>query len=156
MDAGMVFALIFTVIVIGLVLVFGMGQIGSLFCMSSDAQVGKALDDIENVAFEVYNLAEGSSRLLKVSLPGDARLCFVNPESPETQLYTSSENWKNWVSDPVYESMIQERGYNIWYEMCSGKGGKKLPYISVPKNFCIEGGKNVYLENKGLVVDISA
>lgn len=155
MNAGMVFALIFTVIVIGLVLVFGMGQIGSLFCMSSDAQAGKVISDLEDVSFEVYNLAEGSSRVYQVSLPSDARLCFVDPESPGTQLYPSGESWKNWVADPVYQSMIQENGYNLWYEICSGKGGTRLQYLRVTQNFCVEGSREVYLENRGLWVEIS-
>lgn len=155
MNAGMVFALIFTVIVIGLVLVFGLGQMGSLFCMSSDAQVGKSMTDLETVASEVYNLAEGSSRVFRISLPGDSKLCFVDPEGTGIQLYTAADSWKNWVPDPVYESIIQEKGYNIWYEMCSGKGGKTLSYVKVPKNFCVIGGKSIYLENKGLWVEIS-
>ncbi len=155
MNAGMVFGLIFTIIVIALVLIFGLGQMGNMFCMSSDAQAGKAMADLETVASEVYNLAEGSSRSFRVILPGDAKLCFVDPENPGTQLYTAADSWKNWVPDPVYEGIIREKGYNLWYEICSGKGGKAIGSLRVPKSFCVTGGKTVYLENKGLWVEIS-
>ena len=156
MDASMTFALILTVVIIGFVLAFGMGQVGDLFCMSGDAQVGKAISDLEAISSEVYNLAEGSSRVFRVSLSGDYKLCFVNKDSPGIQLYPSAESWKNWQADPVFESMIKSKGYNIWYKMCSGQGGKAVPYIKVEKSFCASGGNDIYLENKGLWVEASA
>jgi hypothetical protein len=156
MNVSMVFALILTIIVIGMLLVFGMGQIGNVFCLSSDAQTAKALKDLETVTLDVYNLAEGSSRLFTLQLPGDAVFCFVDPENPGTQLWPSQVSWKNWVSDPVFEEIISDKNFNLWYRHCSGQSGHTIAYLRPDSNFCAPPNTELYLENKGLWVEVSA
>ena len=158
MDAGMAFAIIFALIMIGMILVFGIGQIGNIFCLSSDAQVASSIKDLDSMVDQVYALSEGSSRLYDLALPGDARFCFVNTTSPEIPAaYTEEQSRHDWKPDPVYSAEINESGYNLWYQQCSGWYGYAFKNLRVQngKSFCVDSGDSLYLVNKGRFVEVS-
>jgi hypothetical protein len=155
MNVGVVFGMIFTVIVVLFLLVFGLGQLTDFFCLSSDAQVQKAIRDVENRVEQVYNLAEGSSMTLDLNLPSDLKFCFIDPLNPGPQDY-SPQTWKNWYPDDVYITLIQDNNYTLWYTGCSGQNGYRIKNLK-PKNnesFCIKPGVELYLVNKGQYVEI--
>ena len=156
MNVGMVFAMIFALIMIAMILVFGIGGIGNIFCLSSDAQVASTIKDLESMVEQTYVLSEGSSRVFDLVLPGDAKFCFVNTEDPgEPGAYLNPEH--DWVPEEAYSTIIRERGYNLWYTQCSGRDGYKLEHLGVrdAKSFCVAGGDSLYLLNKGLYVEVS-
>ena len=69
MDTSMVFAIIFAIIVIGLLLAFGLGQVSGIFCFNGVAQVDKSMKDLGNAVDNIYNMAEGNSQMFTVSVP---------------------------------------------------------------------------------------
>jgi hypothetical protein len=168
-NVGMVFVIIFTVITIAFLLAFGIGQIGSVFNMGGRAQVQKAVDDLKKNVFEIYEMAEGSSKEYRLQIPKSSKVCFVNPEKPEKKLYPGSLSWKNWnPKSIVIKSMIKnpnDPNYlsNIWiyYDADSTGEGYKIEHL-YPKpeadgngNFCAVTGVILYIENKGTYVEVS-
>ena len=53
MDVGLLFAIIFAIVFIALLMVFGFGQITNMFCFNGVAQVDKAVKDLEPVHFSI-------------------------------------------------------------------------------------------------------
>ena len=151
MDTGLVFGIIFAIIVIGLLLVFGMGQIADIFCVTNTAQVQKAVKDLEQATEDVYNLGQGSSMPFKISLPRNARLCFVDYENPEPQ---------KWHPEPdlydIVKSQINASRANLWiiYGCGSHKHTYRISYLRTAENFCADSGDNIYLENMGRYVAV--
>ena len=79
MQVGMVFALIFTIILIGFVLIVGIPQLGAFASVGSHAQVIKMIHDIdERVESVYYNAGYGSSETITLSLPSGSRICFID------------------------------------------------------------------------------
>lgn len=156
MNVGMVFAIIFAMIMIAMILVFGIGQIGNVFCLSSDAQVAGSIRDLEAMVEEVYVMSEGSSRVFDVRLPGGSQLCFVDPQDPGTNQFAGQEAVHNWIADPAYEAIIEDYGYNLWYTQCSGKSGYQFEHLQVSGrgSFCVDGGDSLYLANRGRYVEV--
>jgi hypothetical protein len=154
MNVTMVFGIILAIIIVGFMLAVGGSQIRSIFCVSADAQVQKAIVDLEAMVEDVYwNTGEGSSRLFEVRLPGDSKLCFVDPSDPGPQIY-GTYTWRNWNPDSILSELIKGRGYNMWFFQCGGEQGRTVKYLKVERNFCIIGGKRLYLENEGDSVSI--
>lgn len=161
MDTGMVFAIIFTLIVVGFILAVGVGQIQSFFCLGSNAQTNKAVNDIETLTEELFVLAKGSSKNYPISLPADAKVCFINITNPSAHPYTdSSKTWN--PSRIILESVLRNPssssyGSNVWIYRCGDAvgSGYKMDYLSPSKSFCATGGDKLYLENRGKSVDIS-
>ena len=67
-SVGMIFTLIIALIMIGAIFAFGLPQISSIFGLGGQAQLQKAVKDLEYTVGEVYNLASYSSRTLLASL----------------------------------------------------------------------------------------
>jgi len=160
MDTGMVFAIIFTVIIIGFVLAIGIGQIQDFFCLGSNAQTNKAVMDIESVVEEVYVLARGSSKTYTLSLPADSKICFV-AEDPSPHPYLDTT--KTWNPDKIILDEVfrnpnsPQYGSNLWIYHCGTPIGEgyKMKYLSPSKSFCAVSGRSIYIENAGAEVDIS-
>ncbi|MFH1364665.1 MAG: hypothetical protein ABIH52_03325 [Candidatus Aenigmatarchaeota archaeon] len=147
MNVGMAFLLIFSIIVIILVLVFGSDVMKDFTCMGSEAKTVKAMKDLESIVGDLYLQAEGSSDLFDLNLPGDAEFCFVDPDTPERN---PAGNWK---PDPVYVTLVEENGYTLWYTHCTGKDGYVMRRIQPTSNFCVKSTE-LYLENKGSFISI--
>lgn len=152
MEISMVFGIIFAIIVICLILVFGMDQVVNMFCVTNTAQTQKAVKDLENLVNNVYQLGEGSSMPFSVKIPRNTKLCFLN--------YSNPAPMNNWAPDPeLYQSIgyeISQKRYNMWilYDCGLGEPGYKVKYLSIHENFCVGTGTELYLENKGQYVAI--
>ncbi len=157
MDTSLVFAMIFAVIFIGLLLVFGMGQITNMFCFNGNAQVDKAVKDLENDVQNVYNLAEGASKLFRVSIPSGSSICVVNTSNPDIN---PAGYWMpNPDQMPVISQKIMLKDANVWinYNCGSNEQTYRIEHLRAVRqpgavgtgSFCASGGSSIYLENAG-------
>jgi hypothetical protein len=159
LSVGMVFALIFTIIVIGLLLTFGMDSIIRFFCFANDAQTTSVIKKLEIAVDSLYEKSEGSSLLFKLKLPSNAKLCFVNASNPSSRFHTDPV--KTWNPDITIQDMIKENGYNLWFFHCSGQSGYKITCKNSPQcfqpsdNFCATSGSELYLVNKGEWIEVT-
>lgn len=158
MDTGLVFAMIFAIIFIGLLLAFGMNQITNMFCFNGVAQVDKSVKDLENDVKNVYNLAEGASKLFRVSVPSGASICIINSSDPNPN---PAGYWMpNPDNMPIIANKIRLKDANIWinYNCGSNEQTYMIEHIRPAKNiggtgsFCVGPGESIYLENKGTFV----
>lgn len=161
MQIGMVFAIIFTLILIGFLFAVGFNQIQSFFCIGSNAQTNKAVKDIEAFVDEVFILAKGSGKSYPLSLPSDAKLCFINKTNPGPHPY--QDTTKTWNPDSlIIEQFLQnpdspDYGSNLWIYRCGSPLGEgyTMRFLSSSKSFCALSGTTLFLENTGATVDIS-
>ena len=158
MQVGMVFALIFAIIMIGFIFIFGLPQIGSLISIGTQAQVNKMIKDIDSKVDDLYwNANYGSSEIIQITLPSDVRFCFIDPTSIETlknEYYT--QEWRTWRQDDAIKVMIVNEGYNLWYYKDDEQNGYKVNRLKPDgRNFCVMSGMELYMENKGSYVGIS-
>jgi hypothetical protein len=155
MNVGMVFGIILAIIVMSFVIVFGLDQIGNMFCAGSVAQVNKAIMNLEDVVGDIYSAGLGSSDTYLMSIPETAKVCFVNTDDPRPNL---ALGWKPDPNDyPVIEQTIQMNGYNTWiYYGCGPEHepGYRIDYMVVDQSFCTITGEYVYLENRGMTVGV--
>ena len=152
MNVGMVFAMIFAIIVIMLFFIYGFDAIQNFTCVGNEAKVSKSLNDLKSVVDDLYLQAEGSSNEFRLNLPADAEFCFVNPASPERN------PTGGWTEDDVIINYIRNEyangvGYTLYYAHCSGKDFYELKRIQPASNFCIQSGR-LYLENQGFYVSV--
>jgi hypothetical protein len=154
MGVGMVFGIIFAIVVIGMIMIFGSDAINSIFCMGNDAQMQKTIKNMQNFVDELYTHPSGSGDYFIVNIPGGFWLCFMNSTNPSPVFYP--EQHKTWNPDRVYQRIIKDEGYSIWYNKCSGESGGKINhfFISPEKNFCVKSGTELYFENMGRWVTI--
>ena len=155
MQVGMIFALVFAVIMIGLIFVFALPMIGDLMNVGGQAQINKMIKDIETKIDNLYwNAGYGSSEVLKISLPADTRICFINPDDLSNAIY--KEKWRIWSQDEAIKVMIRNEEYNLWYYYGEDQNGYKVNHLLVSgKNFCTISGTEIYLENTGKQVSVS-
>ncbi len=170
MNIQMVFTLIFSAIVLILIIIFGGDLWIDITCFGQEAKFAKNIEDVTSLSEEVYQLAEGSTRLYRVGISANDRICFINPSRPYPRDWP--EDGRDWKPDSiVYEKMITESGdqyygSNMWvYNGCKrdriGKGLKASHLI--PKahfggdsgNFCSTGGDMLFFEHKGTGVEVS-
>ena len=176
-SVGMIFTLIIALIMIGAIFAFGLPQISSIFGLGGQAQLQKAVKDLEYTVGEVYNLASYSSRTFKVSIPSGTRLCFIDPVDPGARVYSTQNKWMWWDPDQfVIDQMINNPNSpyyqsSLWIYSSDEEIGEGYdipalrpaecnpPGISQqqrqPCSFCVVGGEELYLENKGLWVEAS-
>jgi hypothetical protein len=156
MSVGMIFGIIFAILVMGMLLVFGSDVIVIIFCMGSDAQTQKTIQNLQTFVDDLYLLPSGSGDYFTLNIPKDSKLCFVNTSYPEPVFYP--DPLKTWDPDRVYQRIIKDEGYNIWYHHCSGQSGGKIDHLYIgsgnSKNFCARPGMKLYLENVGRWVAI--
>jgi hypothetical protein len=148
MTVGMVFMLIFTVVVIGFITFFGFQAITDFFCLSGDAQVQKSYNNIEDAVESLYTKTRGSSQTISVNIPSSTRICFVNSSDPGPNILGG------WLPDPDLEDIIRVKGYSTWITLCRGGEGYIMDHIRVEKSFCIISSGEVYIQNMGRYVDI--
>mgnify|MGYP001612611797 CR=1 FL=1 len=144
MNVSMVFGIIFTIIVIALLLVFGSSQIQSLICLSNDGAIIKTIQDMDTRVQGLYGEAEGSSRRVTLRIPSSSQICFLNPEDLSLNAVGI---------DFQLEPLIKSKGYNVWTFQCSGQYGYNITHLVAEPSFCAKSGE-LYLENKGDYVSI--
>lgn len=173
----MVFTLIVALLMIGALFAFGLPQISAIFGLGGRAQLQKAVKDLEYTVEEVYHMAEYSSRTFRVNIPSGARLCFVDVADPSPRYYTERNRWMRWTPESfVVDQMINNPNSpyyrsTVWIYETEGEMGEgyKMPALAPeecnlpgtptdqrqPCSFCVIGGTELYLENKGLAVEVS-
>lgn len=156
MDVGMVFGILFAVIVIILLVGFGLDALGDLEKTARAAQIRTALNDLEATADNVDTLATGSTLKFLFHIPSGVRFCFVDSANPGRAVYTDAS--RNWEPDPIIERHIQEEGFTVWTidESAGEQNGYAIAHL-VPAggSFCADDNTGLLLENQGLTVVIS-
>ncbi len=153
MNVGMVFSMILAIIVIVMVLTLGSEQIANIFSLNNAAITQRAVNDLKAKVLEAYDLTEGSTIKLELAIPGNTRLCFVDPENPEDNI--DPDQKRRWKPDSLVKNIITENGYNLWIESPSEKNGDRVEYLRTGENFCAGTGTALYLTNSGLTVSIT-
>jgi len=158
-SAGMAFAIIFTIIVIAFLLVFGYQQITQWLCFQEQAQALKTLRGIEDTAERNYEKGEDSTDRYKVSLPEDSSICFVDPQRPEKKIYSGNKAAQSWNPENLDAAkvMIRNQGFNMIYTVgCqAGLQGYKIDILFPSSgNFCARNGMWIIFTNKGLSVGV--
>lgn len=157
MDVSMVFGIIFTIIVMAVLLVFGWGQIANLFGFGGEAQVLRSIDSLGKKMDMIYRNAEGSRSEFTLSFPKDYKLCFFNSSNPAAKYY--SDRSMSWIPDQTVKYRINQSGFNSWYytgEDNAAGQGHNFPYLDMPteKNFCASGGTTLSVVNMGYSVEV--
>jgi len=151
----MVFGIITAILVMIFVIMFGSGQIGNMFCAGSVAQTNKAVMNLEEIIDDIYSAGMGSSDVYTMRLPDGVKVCFINTDDPRPNI---ALNWKPNPNDySVIEQSIRLQGFNMWIEYNCGpdsEPGHKARYMISPQSFCTESGDTVYIENKGMTVEV--
>jgi hypothetical protein len=147
MDVSMIFGIIFTVIVISVILVFGGEQVANIFNLGGEAQILKSMDNLQKKVDSIYRLAEGSGSEFTLSFSKDYKICFFNSSNPADRF---SDKTSTWDPDQTVKYRINSSHYNTWYFSGSNDAsgdGKRIPYLDMPtdKNFCAPGGSKVYI-----------
>ena len=164
MDVSLIFGIIFTLIVIGALLVFGWDLIADFFGIGGESQVLRTIENLGKKVSEIYRLAEGSSEQFSLSFPKEYRLCFFNSSYPEERFY--SDKSRNWDPDSTTKYSINASHYNAWYykgENDAAGSGKRIPYLEINaeppppqnnNNFCALGGSKIYIVKKWEWVEV--
>ena len=161
MQVGQVFALIFVVILIGFIFIFAMPMLGDFWKIGNQAEITKMIKDIEKSVDDLYwSAGRGSSEILTVTLPGDTRLCFIDPEKAKESVIWP-ETWKRWKGDEAIGALIESEGYNVWYITGETQNGYIIEHLSLvediqgkTKNFCVKSGIDIFLQNEGETVTV--
>ena len=157
MDVSMVFGIIFTIIVMAVLLVFGWDQIANLLGFGGDAQTLRSIDSLGKKIDFIYQNAENSRSEFTLSFPKDYKLCFFNSSNPAPKYY--SDRSMTWNPDQTVKFMINQSGFNSWYysgtDNASGRG-HSFRYLDIPteKNFCAPGGTKLSVVNRGYSVEV--
>lgn len=148
MNIGMVFALLGAIILIAFLLAFGLGAISGIFNVNEQAQVQKAILELEDLVEELYYRAPGNSDIRELGMPQGTSICFVNSSVRKVW----PESWKTWNPSQDIKDVLDVRHYNIWYFWSTGNEGYEIEHLVVPESFCTIPGTEIYLENRGTYV----
>lgn len=164
-SAGMAFAIIFTLIVIGFLLVFGYQQISQWLGLQGQVQVLKVVKGVEEMARRNFEKSEGSTDIYRVHLPERAGICFVDLENPtRKKIYPRERTAQNW--DPenpdVVKVMVKNHGYNVFYYVDNQAKleGYKIDILRPAPDgrdvgsFCARNGMRIKFVNMGLSVHV--
>lgn len=152
MQVSAIFGIIFALIVMGFVMIFGTGIFQDMMCVGNNGQVTKAYKDLEAVVDQVQALDDGSTKSFRMGIPTGSRICFVDPADPSHNITG------DWFPDPnlLIEEEIMDNGYNTWIEYGCGPStdGFRMQYLVTDKNFCTISGDRVLLTNIGVQVRV--
>jgi|GEM_PF-717737 len=157
MDPSMVFGIIFTIIVMGVLIVFGWDQIATIFGFGGEAQIIRTIDNLNKKVDYIYRNAEGSRAEFTLAFPKSYSLCFFNASDPSPRFY--SDKSMTWNPDQTVKFRINQSGFNSWWyaggDTAQGKG-YRFSYLEIPtaKNFCSLGGTKLSIVNRGYSVEI--
>jgi len=153
MDVSMVFGIIFTLIVIGVLLVFGWGQIANIFGLGEEAQVANTIQNLGKKIDDIYYKAEGSRASFTLSFPKEYRMCFFNSSDPSPRFY--SDRSRTWNPGQTTIFRINQSEYNSWYYKGNDEMGRgyTFSHLDMPteNNFCAAGGSKIYIVNRGMI-----
>ena len=153
MNVEVVFGIILAVIVIISILAFGSRQIAEFLGLSNAAITKKSVEDLRATAARAYSLGEGSTLEFRLSIPANARFCFVDPENPEANIDPDPD--RRWTPDSIVMGIITENMYTLWAESPGEQDGYAIDYVRPLENFCAKTGTRLYFENRGLYVSVT-
>ncbi len=151
MNVGMIFAIIFTVIVVVFLLVGGMKMITDLLGLGEEAQIRAQIERLENtVSREVYWLPVGGSKPFEFTLtPGMDRVCFLDYLDP------GPNPGKGWEGNNVIEYQVRSMNYTVYYFFKDGnEDGRAIEKARVRESFCIGSTQDLMLTSRGRYVEI--
>ena len=152
MNVGMIFAMIFTALVIAFLLLGGMEMITDLLGFGEEAQIQTKIRELENIVKnEVYWLPLGGSKPIEFPLTsGIYRLCFFDYLDPRPNPA------KGWEGNNVIEQMVRMENYTIYIFWKNGEeGGYSIERGRVKENFCTKSSIELMLISRGGYVEIS-
>ncbi len=152
MNVGLIFGIIFAIIVMGMLIVFGMQNIGSVIEVSCESHIGQEMINIEKAVDKVRTFSQGSSIELIVLVPSCVeRVCFVDPQHPEI------ENKKGgWMTNDFISDLVSSNGHNVVLLKDDGSyDGYTVSKLRPVENFCITTKEKTVLRNMGSRIEIS-
>ena len=165
-SASLVFTIIFALIIMGFMFAFGFRMVGDWLEVQDQAALQKELGLVKSLAAKIYQYSENTGMEHVLSLPGDAKICFIDPEKPATRV--RKPEWKSWEIDNAEAERIldQKSDYyrlNLFAVYKDAEAQRlRIDYLrpkplskSDPGNFCATAGKKLYLQNKGDRVEVS-
>jgi hypothetical protein len=152
MDVGLLFGMIFAIIVMGFVVFFGYRYVTDMACIQGDSTTAQQIINLEKSVQDTFSLSMGSSKDFQLMVGAcSGKICFLNPAS------TDSNPESGWETNNIFDELIQSNNYNIFVLDSSGnyKDGRSIKNMKPAENFCISSAKNLLLTNKGRYVSIS-
>ena len=151
MNVGLVFGIIFAVIVIGFILFFGIKYMGEMSETACKSQAGQQISNLEKAVKSTLALSQGSSQELRVILPNCyEKMCFVDTEHPES--YPEG----GWEPDERTKMMTYQEKKNVFLFKPNGVvEGWRIEKLKPHINFCMSSTKKVILRNTGSLVEIA-
>ena len=155
METGTVFAVIFTVILISALLVFGFNFIASLWEQHELQQMGQAVKDLQTTVNSWWiTTGTGSVTTFDLQISESTTFCFVDRYDPSPNIQ------RGWDPNTIIQGMITEKTYNLWiyYQSGSKQIGKIINHLNASENFgnfCADNGAQLKLENIGMWVEVS-
>ena len=152
MNVGLIFGIIFAIIVMGLLVVFGMRYFGEVMEVSCESHIGQEIINIEKAVDKVRTVSQGSAIELIVLVPSCVeRVCFVDPEHPEI------ENKKGgWTTNDFISDLVSSNGHNVVLLKDDGSyDGYTVNKLRPLVNFCITSKEKTTVRNMGSSIEIS-
>lgn len=151
MNVGLIFGIIFAVIVMGFLLFFGIQYFGEMTEAACKSQLGKQITDLENSVRSTLSLSQGSVQKLRLMVPSCyEKICFVDPEHPDR--YPEGD----WDPEEHVKLIARDEGRNVVVYKSSGLvKGYTMDKLKAYVNFCVSSSKEVSLVNTGRQVEIT-
>jgi hypothetical protein len=158
MEIGTVFGIIFTLILISTITVFGYFVITGIWENMELQQIDEAKVNLKETITD-FRLTTGagsfpgdwSSMFFTMQIPASSEFCFVDPQDPSTHLPG------NWEPSEFAQTLIESEEFNLWinYKYGASSIGEKVRYMNVStdssgnsENFCVQNGHEIKLIHK--------
>ncbi|RLJ00475.1 MAG: hypothetical protein DRP03_00080 [Candidatus Aenigmatarchaeota archaeon] len=139
--------MIFTIILIFTIMVFGGKQIMHILNFGGEAGVYLNVGELENKVEDIYSMSYNSADKLTIRVPEGTKICFLNPRN-------AKKPGVNWKADENYAFIAEMNNYNLMIIRSDGFDGKQIKHLLPSENFCLISTNDVMLINKGSYVDI--
>jgi len=155
MEIGTVFGIIFTLILMSALVIFGFIVMSDISEQMELQQIVEEVDKLQEIVTNFRLMTgTGSTDDYALQIPATSTFCFVNASDPSPQIS------RGWNPNSIVQSMIIENEYNLWYYYQNGKKqeGKKINHLTVSEdfgNFCADNGAKLQLEKTGPIIEIS-
>ncbi len=149
MNVGLVFGIIFAIIVMGFLLFFGYSRIIEILELNEDVLIKKQMTDLEKTADRVFEMSMGTTQDFDFKFYKTINnVCFIDPENPD------SNQAMGWELDDYLKKLIDDGKYNMIIFINDMPDGNNITHVLPLENFCIDKPGKLWLENKGTYVDI--
>jgi len=148
MNVGLVFGIIFAVILIGFVLFFGFNYINEMFDINCKATLGDQVIKIGEMTDKTSRLSLGAKQEYDLLIPPCVEeVCFVDYEDPSS--------YGNWETNSVLTRLITENKYSLMiFDKDGTFEGYEVDHLKPDYNFCVSSKKTLLLTNDGPFVAV--